>query len=115
VWQLASRFGAIGAAAAWSARVIIDAFIQFALASRFGGVRYTQLGLLKFAIAALVMAVPAVLSIYLQQLNVAIIAGAIVCLFIYAFIVFKTMLEAEELSWITSRFNALFSRPNLNG
>jgi len=110
VWQLASRFGAIGAAAAWSARVMIDAFVQFVLASRFGGVRCSHLGLLKFAIAALVLAVPAAISIYLEQLNVTVVVAAIFCLFVYALLVFKTMLEVEELSWISHQINNRLER-----
>ena len=40
VWWLANRYGASGAAAAWSLRVIFDAVMLFLLGRKVGGVTF---------------------------------------------------------------------------
>lgn len=107
VWFLSSRFGAVGAAIAWSIRVIVDACAQFVLAKRLAGIGKLSLRFTPILIAFLVMVVP--LPIYLVQgeIDVLVIACTAIALAAYLLIVWSWILEAEESSWIINRVRRL--------
>lgn len=100
VWWMANRFGAKGAAAAWSIRVICDAVIIFWLARKVGGVSYIQAGYGYPALAFLVMFAPIAGLAYYRELNWKIVAIAGICGFAYSIIVWKKVLQSEEISWL---------------
>lgn len=110
VWMLTVRYGIVGAALSWSIRVIGDAVLLFLLAKRIGGVTYSRRGAYSFLIAVAVMFVPFVSRLYFPELRVAIIIVAMISLAVYAYIVWKTSLEKEELAWLTNRINAYLAR-----
>lgn len=110
VWFLASRYAAIGAAIAWSIRVIIDAFIQFGLARRLAGVSFSNGGLFWYGVALVILLVPFAANLYFPVLNATILVSAIFCLIAYTIIIWKTMLEKEEIAWFSRQLTARFSK-----
>lgn len=110
VWVLASRFGAVGAATAWSIRVIVDAFIQFVLATRIAGISHVRNGLPTFSIAGAIMAMPFVLNLYLGEFSMLVVLLTAGCIVMYAIIIWKMILEREEISWLINRLRARLAR-----
>ncbi len=108
VWFLSSRFGAVGAAAAWSIRVIIDTLIQLALAKKLAGVSYPKRGLVPFLVAAIIMSFPFLANLYYGTLNLGVIIVTVFCLTAYSILVWKTIIEKEEISWLMQRITAKF-------
>lgn len=105
VWFLASRYGAVGAALAWSIRTFVDAFIQFWFARKLAGVRFSSRNLSWFAAAVIIMLAPFAADLFFGGLTLAVAVGAIVCLAIYALVIWKTMLEKEEVAWLVRRLS----------
>jgi O-antigen/teichoic acid export membrane protein len=109
VWFLASRYGAIGAAAAWSFRVITDAIVQLVLAKRVAGVKFHASRIVSFSFASTIMLFPALVNLYLDTNGIVIMLFAVVCFSVYIFIVLKT-LEDEEFSWLSNRMSDRLAR-----
>ena len=107
---LATRFGASGAAAAWSLRVIADAVLLFMLAKKIGGVSYTQRNFWPFVFAFLIMLLPFAVFLYFHGLNPTVIVVTLIALALYVLTVWKWVLENEEISWFKSKLNAYFIR-----
>jgi hypothetical protein len=99
VWWLASGFGASGAAAAWSIRVIFDAVVLFWLANRLG-IRFIRRSTPYFAAAVAIMALPLVALAWFGHLNAAVAMMAVVCFPVYSMIVWMKVLQAEEVAWL---------------
>ena len=98
-WQ----FGASGAAAAWSIRVVADAAVIFWLARKVGGVTISNRAARALAGAFAAIAAPLVAILYFRELNAAVgitlfLGGAF-----YALIVWRVILEREELNWFYKR------------
>jgi len=109
VWLLASGFGAVGAAAAWSLRVGLDALVQFYLAKRLAGVSYVRRDLYGFVPGLLIMLLPVAAGYYFDSFKLALIA-AFFCLAVYAVVIFKAVLKDEEISWLHDRFSIGLAR-----
>ncbi len=103
VWWLASSFGAKGAAAAWSIRVIIDAIVLFYLGNRVANVSYRQANIGYSLLAAFLMSLPIIGLIYFGTLNLPIIITAFVCAAAYALICLKKILHADEVRWFLAK------------
>jgi O-antigen/teichoic acid export membrane protein len=109
VWFLASRYGAVGAAAAWSFRVITDAIVQLVLAKRVAGVKFHASRIVSFSFASIIMLFPALVNLYADTNGIVIMLFAVVCFSAYIFIVLKT-LEDEEFSWLSTRMSDRLAR-----
>ncbi len=107
---LTPRFGASGAAAAWSIRVIADSAVLFWLAKKVAGVSFTQRATQSFISAFAIMLVPLAAMLYFRELNFAVIIITLITTAIYALIVWKVVLEREEITWITNKLNAYVTR-----
>ncbi len=107
---LTSRFGASGAAAAWSVRVVADSAILFWLAKKVGGVSFTRRARQSFISAFGLLLVPLAAILYYRELNFAVIITTLVITAVYALIVWKVVLETEEITWLTNKLNARFTR-----
>ena len=110
VWFLASRYGASGAAGAWSIRVIADAAIQFILAKRLAGVSYSIRRPGYFGIALLIMTVPILSMIYIAGVSVLLLAITFICFAVYAGLAWKTLIEKSEIDWLLNRLHQRFAR-----
>ena len=102
------RFGASGAAAAWSIRVIADAAILFWLAKKVGGVSFTDRAMRSFAGAFVIMVPPLAAILYFRELNSVVIITNLISMIVYALIVWKVVLEGDEIAWFRNRLNAYF-------
>lgn len=110
VWWLASRFGANGAAAAWTIRVWFDAIMLFWLAKKVSGTSYKQKNRTVLVLAMIVMFLPVAALFYFQELNYLIIGLAGLCLPVYLLIVLKKVVEHEEIEWFRKKLTAYFTR-----
>ena len=106
-WFLANRYGASGAAAAWSLRVTVDAILLFWLAGKVGGVSYHHPDFKYFAAAAAIMLTPIAGLAILGELNLPLIALTLAAGIIYLLIVWKKALAAEEIDWLKKRLAAV--------
>ncbi len=110
VWLLVSRYGAAGAAAAWSLRAIAECFLQFELAKRTAGVRVANGRWPAMVVAAGVMFLPLFAYLFLGlgvEVALPLAAG---CFVVYSMLIWKTVIEADEAAWIRVRFSARFGR-----
>jgi O-antigen/teichoic acid export membrane protein len=103
VWFLTNQFGIIGTATAWSVRVIADAVILFYAAKRTAGVSVPASTLVTFLTPAAIMVLPFVLNIYLGWLNFWVLLSTVTCAGVYSIMVWKTVLEREEILWLLHR------------
>lgn len=110
VWWLASRFGAAGAAAAWSVRVMFDAVILFWLARRISRVSYHHRTMPQFTAALLIMTLPVAALIYYNELNPAVGVIALISTTAYAAIVLNKVIEKEEIVWLKNKIAVYLNR-----
>lgn len=104
---LVSSYGAVGAAAAWSIRVILDAVVLGVLAYRTSGVSIGKVPYTAFAAFAVLVA-PVALVQYYGVLEVAVIAASAAAFLAYGFLVWNTLLTTEEVAWLRMRVNDRF-------
>ena len=109
VW-LTMRYGAVGTAAAWSIRVVADAVIQFWLAKKVGGVSLIVRNKSSLAAATAIMLLPFLALLYFGEVNPAIVAIGVASAAVYALVVWKKLLESEEITWITHKWNGYVNR-----
>jgi len=110
VWLLASRYGAAGAAAAWSLRVIADAAAHFFLANRIAGVTIGRRGIAGFAAGSAIMLVPVAAMLYYAETHIWIALLSLLSLAVYGLIAWRTILEQDEIDWVTNKLNVRFAR-----
>jgi O-antigen/teichoic acid export membrane protein len=107
---LISNFGIVGAAAAWTLRVMLDAVAIIYLSRRhadvsFGGIApFTRL-----AICALALA-PAVILAAINNYSVLLIALVPVGVAIYTALIWRTVVDSDEKKWIGERYRKLLGR-----
>lgn len=110
VWIMVSWFGILGAAAAWSIRISVDACVQFFVASKISGVKLPLDRLKGFSVGAFVMLVP-VLAMLLLDWPILLVGGVTVAsLCIYAIIVWRSTLENDERIWLSGFIRSRFAR-----
>jgi len=106
---LIGSYGIVGAAAAWSIRVILDAFIIIYLSRRVVHTKFRFLEHLWVLIAsALVLSIPVALTIILEMPIVVIIA-TLLSLAIYATLIWKRFVDNDERTWISDRMATLLN------
>jgi len=110
VWWLADRYGAVGAAAAWSIRSLLDSILMFALAHRVGGVSYLQKNVPQFLAAAAIMLLPVGALAYFRELNLQVIALTLVAGGLYAMLITTRVLDTAEVAWLKGRIYAYLGR-----
>jgi O-antigen/teichoic acid export membrane protein len=103
---LVSAYGAIGAATAWSIRVIADAAAFFFLAGRISGVSIGRFSSAAFA-ALGILALPIILINYFDTLSVALAVCVVAAYAAYALIVWSYLLTGEETAWVRTRIHTL--------
>lgn len=110
VWWLANRYGAAGAALAWSLRALFDATLLFLLARKVGGVSYRQTNVPQFLVAVAVMLIPLAALVYLRELDLTVIVISAAAGSAYVLIVLAKVIEAEEVAWLRRRIGVYFSK-----
>ena len=107
---LTLKFGAAGAAAAWSIRVIVDAVVITLLARRFVGISFSQLTdkAAILVIALFLLLAPLIpLGLLGEQSKWPFFLFA-VCATVYSIGVWKKLIEKGEKAWLISKFHAAF-------
>ncbi|HMQ04635.1 MAG TPA: flippase [Pyrinomonadaceae bacterium] len=112
VWVLSNRYGASGAALAWSIRVVFDAALLFYLASRMGVVFRGRKNF-GFAILFSLMAVPIILLFAFDGLALIVLAAAIAAGSFYVWLVWAIMLDEDEIRMIREKLGQLLAKTGL--
>jgi len=108
---LTYQFGAVGAAAAWSARVIAESFIFVTYARRVAGVRFGFLNYAgTFALGCLVLVPSLLFALLAGSLSLWLFVIIPLSFFAYAVLVWKTVIEPEEKGWVTERVGSIYNR-----
>ncbi len=109
VWLLASNFGAIGAAAAWSVRISFDGLMLFWFAHRMG-LRLVRWPRLPFFVGISLMSIPVIGLFYFGELNLIVISAALLCAAAYALLVWRNLLDNMEIAWLKIRLERFVTK-----
>ena len=109
---LTTRYGAYGAAAAWSIRVIADASIIGWLANRSTGISFAAFkgNGLGFLLTALLFLPPVVIGAFLGEHYLWLLLAFPLSLAIYSLVIWNQFIEVAERSWISSRLFVFIGR-----
>lgn len=108
---LTYQFGAVGAAAAWSARVIAESFVFVTYAKRVAGVHFGFLNYAgTFALGCVVLLPSLLFALYVESLSLWLLFIIPTSFFAYAVLVWKTVIEPEEKGWVTDRVGYIYNR-----
>ncbi len=109
---LTNRFGAVGAAAAWSLRGIMDAVLIVWLAKRSVGLSlniFKGKGLIFLFLLATLTPPLLVLGLF-GNYSIWLAVLLPLCVTIYLLVIWKNFLESEEKIWLSNTIHAVFSR-----
>jgi O-antigen/teichoic acid export membrane protein len=109
---LTNSFGAVGAAAAWSLRAIMDAVLIVWLAKRSVGLSlniFKGKGLIFLFLLATLTPPLFVLGL-LGNYSIWLTVLLPLCFTIYLLVIWKNFLESEEKIWLSNTIHAVFSR-----
>ena len=114
---LTYRFGAVGAAIAWSVRVLIDTCIMAYFGTRISGLSIWvfKAQTAQLAVCLLILAVPAAFAATTDQVLNLSLALLPIALIVYALVAWKTLLHSDERGWVISKYNALRSTISFGG
>ncbi|MGD9562025.1 MAG: flippase [Pyrinomonadaceae bacterium] len=110
VWLLAARFGAVGAAVAWSLRAALDAVLLFVLAGKVAHIAFAPRKLPQFAAALAIMLVPLAALAFFPNVSVPVIATTAAALAAYSVFAAVFLLEPEEIDWLKGRARLYLTR-----
>lgn len=109
---LTAKFGATGAALAWTARVSVDTVIFLFLAKytlKQNITSFFKLGY-NYLFAFLILLVPAILLLMLSGVPLVTFSIGSVLILFYGWIIWKAVLKPEEKSWVESQAKRLAAR-----
>jgi O-antigen/teichoic acid export membrane protein len=104
---LINSWGIIGAALGWTLRVCFDAFIIVHLSERYAGAHFKHIEHLRTLILATVVLVPPVVVAVINGYSVFLLGLVPMCVAIYAFVVWRRLIDADEKRWIIERYRRL--------
>nr|MBP9663348.1 flippase [Pyrinomonadaceae bacterium] len=103
---LTIQLGAVGAAIAWSLRVIIDVFIYIHLVRSIVGVRFAVVKQLPNLLVGLLILSPAIgFAVFRNECLIWHAVVMVFCLALYGLTLWKTLIDADEKIWISTRLN----------
>jgi O-antigen/teichoic acid export membrane protein len=106
---LISNFGIVGAAAAWSLRALLDAFIVIHLAGKYADVGFLEQIDLKRLVACVLALIPAVIVSAINSYSPILITLVPVGLAVYAVLIWRSFIDADEKRWLGERYRRLVS------
>jgi O-antigen/teichoic acid export membrane protein len=109
-YLLISYFGIIGAAAAWSIRVAIDAIVMTWLSKRIAGVSYAFLyKAWSMLLGVTILSVPVFFAAVYDNLSPILIGLIPVCAALYGVLIWKWFIDRAERFWIKNHAEYLLS------
>ncbi len=107
---LVSNFQLVGAAMAWSLRLIIDAILQIWLARKFVGASFNfSEHALTFFLSIVILLPPILFSVFMDNSSVFLAVLAPLCAAIYFLMIWRRFIRNEEKLWFTSKISKVFS------
>jgi O-antigen/teichoic acid export membrane protein len=107
VW-LVNTYQIVGAAIAWSFRIIIDAFLIIWLAKRIVGVSFKFFNhFFSLAVGGALMLPPILFAAFYDNFSLWLIPLTGICALLYVFLVWKTFFESDEKKWIKAKIQNL--------
>ena len=109
---LTTSFGAVGAALAWSLRIIADALVFIWLSKKMTGVslKIFQGKELSFALISLALMLPVFIIGFTNNYSIWLFIFAPLCVTVYLITVWNFFLEADERRWVNGKIHALINR-----
>jgi O-antigen/teichoic acid export membrane protein len=109
---LTTYFGASGAAAAWTIRVVTDCFVFFFLAKRLKGMSLKFVAALgPFLIALSILLIPILVSTFRKEFTGWLLVLLVFCTAIYALVIWRTNLYDSEKTMILNKLRSVIRRP----
>jgi O-antigen/teichoic acid export membrane protein len=110
---LVNSYQIIGAAAVWSLRVIIDAFLVIRLAKKVVGVKFRFFNhFASLIIGGIFLLPPVLFVIFYDNFSLWLIPLVLMCTGIYSIVIWKTFIEEGERSWIIAKIENLLKLKN---
>jgi O-antigen/teichoic acid export membrane protein len=111
---LTARYGATGAAIAWSLRAAADALLFAFLARRVAGFSFSPVADKKFgyACAITLLVLPVLVAGWLWDAPAAHAGVAIASLLLYGVLMWTSVLGTDERAWISGKLPTRFRRTN---
>ena len=100
---LIHSLGIVGAALAWTIRVVADAVVFIVLGERLIGVSFRFHEQLRGAILPLLVLAPVPLVVAYGEVELVVLALTFVCLLLYAVLTWKNYLRKAEKAWLKQR------------
>lgn len=104
---LISNFGIVGAAVAWTLRVLFDALIMIRLSKKYADVAFRHLDNLRKLSAAALALVPPVLLAAFDHSSLLLVLLVPVSLALYAILIWRTFVDPDEKRWFIERYRAM--------
>lgn len=107
---LTYQFGAVGAAMAWSIRVIAEASVINKLATRVSGVRFGYIKQIPVVLKGIVLlSMPLILLPFVGPYSVLPLVTSLIVTLLYTLFIWRNNLTAVEREWITCRLRERFT------
>jgi O-antigen/teichoic acid export membrane protein len=115
VYFLSLWYGAIGAAAAWTARVSADVAAHFIMLNRYNALRVPERAI-KWFLLAIALILAAILMAYYYRNSFSPALMIIIGLFlaVYQFAAMKSLVHKDEVRWLVAKFRSRFGFINTN-
>jgi O-antigen/teichoic acid export membrane protein len=108
---LTHHYGAPGAAAAWSTRVISESYVFYKYAGRIGGVRFPLSNYIRVLLLGfLILLPPVLLAIFVDNFSAWLLLAMPASLIAYSILIWKLIVEPEEKTWVAQQTNNLYNR-----
>jgi O-antigen/teichoic acid export membrane protein len=115
VYYLSLWYGPIGAAAAWTIRVIVDMTAHFIMLSRYNALRVSGRAIKWFFLAiALIFAAILMAYYYRNSFSPALMIIIGLFLAVYQFAAMKSLVHKDEVRWLVAKFRSRFGFINTN-
>ena len=103
-YVLISNFGIVGAAIAWTLRVLFDAFLMIRLSKKYAGVDFRHLDNVKKIFLAAIALLPAGFAAALNSYSLWLIALVPMGLAAYSAVVWRMGVDADEKRWLIGKY-----------
>ncbi|MEP6904220.1 MAG: oligosaccharide flippase family protein, partial [Actinomycetota bacterium] len=105
---LVNSYQIVGAAAAWSLRVIIDAFIIIWLAKRIVGGSFKFFNHFGSLVGGVILLLPPIVfALFYDNFSFWLIPLVLICTALYSLLIWKTFVDGDERKWIKSKIENL--------